>query len=124
MAIHNMTDAYAHSAYAYIDNGWQYLNHEGDSYPYADDTSENYGARYECAKKAVGVAMKEYNNKRDGSYGVFCPAVENANEYLNGSKSHKVFKMADIKRFVREVAGSVVAEQFAVIDQTPNYNPK
>lgn len=123
MAIHNMTDAYSHSTYAYLDNGWRYLAHNG-KYPYAHVEKSTYGTRYACARDAVKISMLEYNEKRSGTYEVFLPASENAYEYTGGENANWVFKMADIKRFVSEAAGSAVAEQFAIINYTPNYNVK
>lgn len=115
MAIHNMTDAYSHSTYAYIDNAWRYLNHEGEPYPYAHSIDPDYGQRYRRVKEAVTIAMEQYNDKNNGTWEVFYPATKAAGE----------LRMGDIKRFVREVtAGSTVAEVFTAIDQTPNYNVK
>ena len=114
MAIHNMTDAYSHSAYAFINNGWHYLNHDGDPNPYAHDTSTKYGNRFACAQTAVNYAMSDYKANRNGTDNVFFHAISNAKDFV----------MGDIKRFVSEAVGVEASYNYWTINYIPNYNVK
>lgn len=111
MAIHNLTDAFAHSTYVLDmqDKKWVHLVHDKKNayknkvdYVCADDITK-FPDRWQDARRAVYAAMCQYDKSAhpSGTYQEF--------RYVQDSTS---YKLGDIYDFVMRVAGISAATKF------------
>ncbi len=111
MAIHNLTDAFAHSAYAFdsTDKKWVHLvhnvknaYHNNPVYACADDTTK-FAERWQDARRAVYAAMCQYDKSAhpSGTYKEF--------RYVQDSSK---YRLGNIYGYVAAVAGTTAASGF------------
>ena len=103
MALHALSDAFAHSTYDYKGN---YISHGSGR---ADKVNE-VPARYKAAQEAVNLSLQVYekSNKPNGTYTQFSPALK----AMNGSNNKNKYKMINIYENIKAVAGAGAAESY------------
>ena len=105
MAIHNLTDAFSHSTYIKIDGKYKYVAHGGStgaSAPPHNTSSKKWAGkeRIDAAKAATKLSYNIYA-KSSISAGTF-------SEFA-AARTAKGYKMANIYKYMREVAGDLIA---------------
>lgn len=105
MAIHNLTDAFSHSTYVKIDGKYKYVAHGGStgaSAPPHNTNSKKWAGseRLKAAEKAAKMSHDIYL-KTSISAGTF-------SEFA-AARTAKEYKMANIYKYMREVAGDLIA---------------
>ncbi len=63
MAMHVISDSFAHSAYKNIDNNWRHLNHNSNSNAYGADLTTVAANRYKIAKAAIKKTWNRLENE-------------------------------------------------------------
>ena len=89
MAIHNLADSFAHSAYVYdrVFGKYEHLQHDDEAvYNCADDKSQfspRYDNAVEAVRKSIGRYInREYNDYKSGSYEEYDVIKGNRNVYI------------------------------------------
>lgn len=103
IALHALSDAFAHSTCDYDRN---YLSHKSGK---ADKVNE-VPARYKAAQEAVNLSLQVYekSNKPNGTYTQFSPALK----AMNGNNNKNKYKMINIYENIKAVAGAGAAESY------------
>lgn len=114
MALHNLTDAFAHSTILVDGSERYYLSHKG-KYQAADKTTNAFGNRFKCAKKALDIAINDYDNKRTPTYKVFAPVCKTTSGGLNDWVNGRMFELINVYKYVKEVAGTQAAAPFGEV---------
>ena len=96
MAIHSLSDAFAHST---TDGLGERITHDNDR---ADNPSY-YSLRWNCAVEAVTLALNNYSSSiyQSGTYNEFSPV-----------KKQSQFKLINIYEYIKENGGSSVANTY------------
>ena len=104
MAIHNLSDTFAHSA---VVKG-KLIDHTKSDGNRADaDRKDICEDRWYYASKAVGKALKKYNTNTDGSWSDYLPVC-----------SQSTFKLVNIYDNIKGVFGEGAASHFKKINVT------
>lgn len=114
MALHNLTDTFAHSTILFDGTERYYLSHDG-KYQAADKTTDAYANRFKCAKKALDIAISDYDNKRTPTYKAFVPACRKKDGGLNEWVKGRMFELINVYKYVKEVAGAQAAAPFGEV---------
>lgn len=103
IALHTLSDAFAHSTCGY---DRYYLSHKSGK---ADKVNE-VPARYKAAQEAVNLSLQVYekSNKPNGTYTQFSPALK----AMNGNDNKNKYKMINIYENVKAVVGAGAAESY------------
>ena len=114
MAIHNLTDAFSHSTYVKIDGKYKYVAHDGltgiTAPPHNTSSTKWAGKeRFEAATVAANASYNMYA-KQTISAGTF-------SEFATARKA-KNYKMANIYKYMEEVAGNLIASTYKSCNYT------
>lgn len=111
MAIHNLADAFAHSAYVYdkVHGVYEHLQHDKNTvYCCADDKSQ-FSPRYDNAAEAVKKSIGRYINREN-------------NEYKSGSyQEYDTIKYNRNVYILRELSQNINAVTFGSVGTTYDY---
>ena len=97
MALHNLTDAFAHSTGFKKDGVKYYLSH--NSVYHAHDKSKAYGNRFDCATEALRRALVYYRNRVPGPAEVFLTASKTSYGMNTGENESNGFYMINIENY-------------------------
>lgn len=114
MAIHTLSDTFAHSAYVHDGSGWHHLAHnDGKGYDVADNP-DKYKHRKINAEAAVKKSIAVYNNKyAGGTYKEFSTVI-----------GQSEYRLRDISSYIKAVAGSAAAQPYVAYSYSPSTNTK
>ena len=125
MAIHNLTDTFAHSTFIYRNNRWYRLVHETGKGKYKwahSDEPEKCGIRWSHARTAMYAALLQYNKSShpSGTYKEFNVALQAQSSDTENSR----YTLGNIYDFVNAVAGYDAAKPFAGVNCITKYATK